>query len=92
MAPERRQVRSSLAASSTGDNFKFGPEQLRQKRSISIPFLDCPKTLKSSNLPGNVGFDPFGFAKNQELLLEYREAEIKHARLAISHDVMFVKC
>ena len=31
----------------------------------------------------DVGFDPLGFAKNKEDLLNYREAEIKHARLAM---------
>lgn len=57
--------------------------QTEQKMSISIPFLACPKTLKESQLAGNVGFDPLGLAKNKELLWEYREAEIKHARLAM---------
>ncbi len=30
-----------------------------------------------------MGFDPLGLAKNKELLWEYREAEVKHARLAM---------
>lgn len=29
------------------------------------------------------GFDPLGFAKRKDLLLQYREAELKHARLAM---------
>jgi hypothetical protein len=76
---------SSLLASSSSETFAQdgSPEQTKQKMSISIPFLACPKALKESKLAGNVGFDPLGFAKNQELLSEYREAEIKHARLAM---------
>jgi hypothetical protein len=34
-------------------------------------------------LPGDVGFDPLGFASNPEQLMQFREAEIKHARLAM---------
>ena len=30
-----------------------------------------------------MGFDPLGYANNREILFEYREAEIKHARLAM---------
>jgi hypothetical protein len=51
--------------------------------SESIPFLKCPAVLVDCDLAGNVGFDPLGLAKNPELLMEYREAEIKHARLAM---------
>jgi len=46
------------------------------------PFLARPKELKLE-MAGDVGFDPLGFAKNRELLFEYREAEIKHSRLAM---------
>jgi len=52
------------------------------KYSESIPFLSRPKELRKE-LAGDVGFDPLGFAKNRELLFEYREAEIKHGRLAM---------
>merc|ERR1712127_768640 len=34
-------------------------------------------------LAGDVGFDPLGFAKSEEDLMNYREAEVKHARLAM---------
>jgi len=51
--------------------------------SESIPFFECPKVLQDSDLAGNVGFDPLGLAKNKEQLWNYREAEIKHARLAM---------
>mmetsp|Transcript_17759 Transcript_17759/g.25071 ORF Transcript_17759/g.25071 Transcript_17759/m.25071 type:complete len:276 (+) Transcript_17759:69-896(+) len=52
------------------------------KYSQSIPFLRRPEQLRGE-LAGDVGFDPLGFAKNRELLFEYREAEVKHARLAM---------
>jgi hypothetical protein len=52
--------------------------------SQSLPFLVCPSALADCNeLAGNVGFDPLGLAKNKEQLWEFREAEIKHARLAM---------
>jgi len=51
--------------------------------SESIPFFKCPAVLVESGLAGNVGFDPLGLATSEEQLLDYREAEIKHARLAM---------
>jgi len=59
------------------------PTQKGKKMSESIPFIGCPKVLMESDLAGNVGFDPLGLAKNKEQLWEYREAEVKHARLAM---------
>jgi hypothetical protein len=40
------------------------------------PFLD-------GTLAGDRGFDPLGFIKSKEDLIWYREAEMKHARLAM---------
>lgn len=52
--------------------------------STAIPFIEAPAVLvEETQLAGNFGFDPLGFAKNREQLWEYREAEIKHARLAM---------
>ena len=34
-------------------------------------------------LAGDVGFDPLGFASNPDQLGQFREAEVKHARLAM---------
>jgi hypothetical protein len=59
------------------------PTQRGNVMSESIPFLKCPLVLLDSDLAGNVGFDPLRLANNQEKLLDYREAEIKHARLAM---------
>jgi hypothetical protein len=77
-----------LEMASTGldeDSFSGNdlPTQQGKKTSESLPFLNCPKVLQESDLAGNVGFDPLGLAKNKEQLWEYREAEIKHARLAM---------
>jgi len=52
------------------------------KYSKSIPFLRRPPQL-TSTLAGDVGFDPLNFASTQYKLLNYREAEIKHSRLAM---------
>lgn len=50
--------------------------------SQSMPFMARPSALDGT-LAGDVGFDPLGFAKNSDDLMKYREAEIKHARLAM---------
>mmetsp|Transcript_32416 Transcript_32416/g.37524 ORF Transcript_32416/g.37524 Transcript_32416/m.37524 type:complete len:254 (-) Transcript_32416:59-820(-) len=52
------------------------------KMSQAIPFLERPPAL-TGELAGDVGFDPLGYAQNQEVLMNMREAEIKHARLAM---------
>jgi len=51
-------------------------------KSMSLPFMDRPAALTGA-LAGDVGFDPLGFAKSEADLMNYREAEIKHARLAM---------
>ena len=51
-------------------------------QSQSLPFLPRPAFLDGT-LAGDVGFDPLGFAKSESDLMNYREAEIKHARLAM---------
>jgi Chlorophyll A-B binding protein len=58
------------------------PKQTLPKMSEALPFLLRPAALDGS-MVGDVGFDPFGFAKSKEDLMNYREAEIKHARLAM---------
>ncbi len=50
--------------------------------SQSMPFMARPAALDGT-LAGDVGFDPLGFAKNSDDLMKYREAEVKHARLAM---------
>jgi hypothetical protein len=55
-----------------------------EKRKMSWPFsmFDAPDVLDGS-LAGDAGFDPLGLAKDKESLFLLREAEIKHARLAM---------
>ena len=50
--------------------------------SVSLPFMARPDALTGA-LAGDAGFDPLGFAKTDADLMNYREAEIKHARLAM---------
>lgn len=39
--------------------------------------------ILDGSLAGDAGFDPVRFAKNKEMLFLFREAEIKHARIAM---------
>jgi len=50
--------------------------------SVALPFATRPIHL-SGELAGDFGFDPLGFTKSRSDLMTYREAEIKHARLAM---------
>lgn len=52
------------------------------KYSQCIPFLRRPQHL-TGEFAGDVGFDPLNLASSRENLLYYREAELKHARLAM---------
>ena len=53
----------------------------RSRRSISLPFFYAPSYLDGV-LPGDVGFDPLGFA-DETNLARMREAEVRHGRLAM---------
>ena len=44
-------------------------------QSQALPFMSRPMALDGS-LAGDVGFDPLGFAKNSDDLMNYREAEV----------------
>lgn len=51
--------------------------------SKAIPFVPRPKLLDGA-LAGDVGFDPFGFGgADKASLINMREAELKHSRLAM---------
>jgi hypothetical protein len=81
-----------VATSPNEDNDIFSErptEPVLPKYSQSIPFLGRPKEL-TGELAGDVGFDPMGFAKNRDLLIEYREAEVKHSRIAMLASVGWV--
>jgi len=51
-------------------------------KSQALPWMEVSSILDGS-MAGDVGFDPLGFAKSDLDLMNYREAEIKHARLAM---------
>jgi hypothetical protein len=50
--------------------------------STALPFMERPPLLDGS-MAGDVGFDPLNFAQGEGELRSYREAEIKHSRLAM---------
>ncbi|KAL3759902.1 hypothetical protein ACHAWU_005069 [Discostella pseudostelligera] len=65
---------SSSLSMSSNDN---------KEMSKALPFAPRPKLLDGS-LPGDVGFDPFGFGgADKQSLIQMREAELKHSRLAM---------
>jgi len=70
---------AATAAPVEPENLK---DLLRETQSKALPFLKRPEYLDGS-MPGDVGFDPLGFAKNKKLLGIFREAEVKHSRLAM---------
>jgi len=57
--------------------------------SASLPFLKRPANL-NGRLPGDLGFDPLNFSSNTASLNWYREAELKHGRLAMLATVGWV--
>lgn len=62
--------------------YKNNKDEIDSKpMSMSLPFLERP-TLLDGSLPGDRGFDPFNFASTPDRLQWYRNAEVKHARLA----------
>lgn len=75
---EDRTVVDEEVTSSFNTPKATSPRQMSQ----ALPFMVRPAVLDGT-MVGDVGFDPFGFAKSKEDLLNYREAEIKHARLAM---------
>lgn len=50
--------------------------------SDALPWQSRPVVL-GRGMAGDVGFDPFNFADSEEKLLWQREAELKHARIAM---------
>lgn len=50
--------------------------------SQALPWLPRPKVSRLG-VPGDAGFDPLGLSDTAEKFFFYREAEIKHARLAM---------
>ena len=53
------------------------------RQAIDLGVLKPGSVLEDCVMVGNKGFDPLGFARTLEELDNYREAEIKHGRLAM---------
>uniref|UniRef100_A0A7S2KL03 Plastid light harvesting protein n=1 Tax=Leptocylindrus danicus TaxID=163516 RepID=A0A7S2KL03_9STRA len=64
------------------------PDNPEADMSIALPFLERPAILTGA-IPGDVGFDPLRFSQSFEDLLEYRNSEVKHGRLAMLGSVAY---
>jgi len=53
------------------------------RQALDLGILKAGSPLEDCVMVGNKGFDPLGLARNIEELDTYREAEIKHGRLAM---------
>ena len=53
------------------------------RRQMSDRPIFSPPSVLDGELAGDYKFDPFNFSQNKEDLTLYREAEIRHARLAM---------
>ena len=83
-SPSQHAVRSSAVYMSDPEPTDESTSAVAPLPAMSqaLPFLSRPMALDGS-LAGDVGFDPLGFAKSESDLMNYREAEIKHSRLAM---------
>lgn len=61
----------------------FAPSSKRRTSSESSALSMARNSVLDGSLAGDRGFDPLGFSKDKPSLLQYREAEVKHARLAM---------
>ncbi len=56
----------------------------KEQRMMTFPFNFLPSSpYLTGELAGDIGFDPLGIVKSRNDLFVLREAEIKHARLAL---------
>lgn len=81
--PRIHQVRDKTTKFVLHDTQKSVYSNKKIEKSKALPFLDTPLPLVDLTLAGNFGFDPLGLAGSKESVLLFREAEIKHARLAM---------
>jgi hypothetical protein len=65
-------------------SYMYAKPELRKapRQAQWFPLLLSPEALDGT-MAGDVGFDPLGFAKDKSALAYFREAEIKHCRLAM---------
>ncbi|CAE7218017.1 FCP [Symbiodinium microadriaticum] len=92
-----REVESTMSMDSDEDNIlqadlegietQKGTAGLRYSETRSLPrflFLREPDYRAfAANVPGDLGFDPLGLCTDVRKFVEYREAELKHGRLAM---------
>lgn len=80
-----------LSKESAGEAFKpktdlsefyVKKERAAPRQSGWLPLMLAPEALDGS-FAGDVGFDPIGFCRSVDDVKRYREAEIKHGRLAM---------
>lgn len=87
------QLATLAAALLTGSACAFSPQNfkghvslsLNAEKSAALPFLNRPPLLDGS-MAGDVGFDPLGLSNIDDVgcdLYWLREAEVKHARVAM---------
>ena len=58
--------------------------------SKSLPFLVRPEVLDGT-LVGDVGFDPLGLANTNDKLLQLRDSELKHSRIAMLVSIVLLR-
>jgi len=52
--------------------------------NIQLKAMSFNKSIvRDSKLPGNFNFDPLHFSQSRQQLVKYRQAEMKHARVAM---------
>lgn len=88
-APESPKKQAPAARKATEEPAKKDPNELALM-AVKAGALKQSSPLIMSVMAGNKGFDPANFAKSPDLLLQYREAELKHARLAMLASVGWV--
>ena len=81
LAQESASTTTFASSVDLSDMMVKGPREV-PRQAEWFPFLLSPSTLDGT-MAGDVGFDPLGFAKTKVDLTRMREAEIKHARLAM---------
>jgi len=87
------QVRGAVAATRkkiSGASSPLPKANTFAATAIKVGALKENSPLLTSDLVGNKGFDPLNIAKDEGLLRQYREAEIKHGRLAMLASVGWV--
>jgi len=87
------QLATLTAALLAGTAYAFSPQTISARTTLSLnaeksgalPFLNRPPLLDGS-MAGDVGFDPLGLSGIDDVgvdLYWLREAEVKHARVAM---------